>query len=171
MTTASYSGRISFARRPPARESLADDAAEQACFRPEPDVNSSSSRSGVTMTHPDGGPDLALNLNPERAKAPAGFDYFSIGAPDRDSIEALATHLSNLGEFHAGVHFATIGWILPMLHVPDVHEVRFYTMESHTDIDPAAPLVIDDAMATAQAKEEQWRADGTESSGVAEDAP
>lgn len=58
-----------------------------------------------------------------------------------------------------------------MLHVPDVHEVRFYTMESHTDIDPAAPLVIDDAMATAQAKEEQWRADGTESSGVAEGAP
>lgn len=114
-------------------------------------------RTGVVMTHPDGGPDLALNLNPDRAKASAGFDYFSIGVPDRGRIEALAAHLSGLGEAHAGVHFATIGWILPMLHDPDGHEVRFYSMESHTEIDPAAPLVIDDAIATAQAKEERWR--------------
>lgn len=116
-------------------------------------------RTGVAMTHPDGGPDLALNLNPERAKASAGFDYFSIGVPDLDGIEALAAHLSGLGESHAGVHFATIGWILPMLHDPDGHEVRFYTMESHTVIDPAAPLVIDDAIATAKAKEAQWHAE------------
>ncbi|MDD0857451.1 VOC family protein [Arthrobacter alpinus] len=54
-------------------------------------------RTGVVMTHPDGGPDLALNLNPDRAKASAGFDYFSIGVPDRDGIEALAAHLSGLG--------------------------------------------------------------------------
>ena len=87
-------------------------------------------RTGVVMSHSDGGPDLALNLNPDRAKASAGFDYFSIGVPDRDSIEALATHLSSLGEAHAGVHFATIGWILPMLHDPDGHEVRFYSVES-----------------------------------------
>lgn len=116
-------------------------------------------RTGVAMTHPDGGPDLALNLNPDRAKASAGFDYFSIGVPDRDGIEALAAHLSSLGETHAGVHFATIGWILPMLHDPDGHEVRFYSMESHTEIDPAAPLVIDNAVVTARAKEERWRAD------------
>jgi hypothetical protein len=49
--------------------------------------------------------------------------------PDRGSIQALAAHLSALGEEHAGVHFASIGWILPMLHDPDGHEVRFYTME------------------------------------------
>lgn len=116
-------------------------------------------RTGVTMTHPDGGPDLALNLNAALAKAAAGFDYFSIGVPDRDRIEALAIHLSNLGDSHAGVHFATIRWILPMLHDPDGHQVRFYTMESHTDIDPASPLIIDDAVATARAKEELWSAE------------
>lgn len=111
---------------------------------------------GVAMSHPDGGPDLALNLNPEQAKASAGFDYFSIGVPDRDQIEALAARLSSLGESHAGVHFATLGWILPMLHDPDGHEVRFYSKESHTEIDPNAPFVIDDAAATAPAKEVRW---------------
>ncbi|MDD0857452.1 hypothetical protein NHF46_06045 [Arthrobacter alpinus] len=39
-------------------------------------------------------------------------------------------------------------------------------MESHTVIGPAAPLVIDDAIATAQAKEEQWRAERAASIGV-----
>lgn len=128
-------------------------------------------RTGVVMTHPDGGPDLALNLNPERAKASAGFDYFSIGVPDRDRLEALAAHLTGLGEAHAGVHFATIGWILPMLHDPDGHEVRFYSMESHTEIDPAAPLVVNDAVATARAKEEQWRADRAASGAATGAAP
>ncbi|PYI64671.1 glyoxalase-like domain protein [Arthrobacter livingstonensis] len=128
-------------------------------------------RTGVAMTHPDGGPVLALNLNPERAKASAGFDYFSIGIPDRDRIEALATHLSGLGEAHAGVHFATIGWILPMLHDPDGHEVRFYSMESHTDIDPAAPLVIDDAVASAQVREKLWDADSAASTEATDGAP
>jgi catechol 2,3-dioxygenase-like lactoylglutathione lyase family enzyme len=126
---------------------------------------------GVAMTHPDGGPDLALNLNPDQAKASAGFDYFSIGVPDRERIEALAAHLSGLGEAHAGVHFATVGWILPMLHDPDGHEVRFYSVESHTELDPAVPLVIEDAVATARAKEERWRADRAASSDVTGVAP
>jgi len=128
-------------------------------------------RTGVTMTHPDGGPWLGLTLDPSRALASAGFDYFSIGVPDRVRIEALAAHLTSLGESHAGVHFATIGWILPMLHDPDGHEVRFYSMESHTGLDPAAPLVIDDAIATARAKEEQWRAGQAASTGVTGEAP
>ena len=128
-------------------------------------------RAGVAMTHPDGGPVLALNLNPDLAKASAGFDYFSIGVPNRDRIEALATHLSGLGEAHAGVHFATIGWILPMLHDPDGHEVRFYSMESPTDIDPAAPLVIDDAVASARANEERWVADSAASTEATDGAP
>jgi catechol 2,3-dioxygenase-like lactoylglutathione lyase family enzyme len=123
-------------------------------------------RTGVSMTHPDGGPWLGLVLDPKRALASAGFDYFSIGVPDRERIEALAAHLTGLGEEHAGVSLATIGWILPMLHDPDGHEVRFYSMESHTDIDPANPLVIDDAIASARAKEEEWRADRAASTGA-----
>ena len=90
-------------------------------------------RRGVVMEHPAGGPALALRLDPERASAAAGFDYFAIGVADEASIHSLADHLSALGEQHGGVQWATIGWILPMLHDPDGHEVRFYTHEQHSD--------------------------------------
>ncbi|GAA3244280.1 hypothetical protein GCM10017691_50130 [Pseudonocardia petroleophila] len=95
---------------------------------------------GIGLTHPRGGPDLALRLDPARAEAAAGFDYFSIGVPDQESIQALAARLSALGETHAGVHVATFGWILPLLHDPDGHEVRFYTVEHHTDVDAVATV-------------------------------
>jgi tRNA-Thr(GGU) m(6)t(6)A37 methyltransferase TsaA len=90
---------------------------------------------GVGLRHPGGGPGLALRLNPERAAAAAGFDYFAIGVPDRAAIEALAARLTAFGEDHAGVHQATLGWILPLVHDPDGHEVRFYTHEHHTEHD------------------------------------
>lgn len=57
---------------------------------------------GGVLHHPVGGPMLGLRLSPERAAAAAGFDYFSIGVPDRPAIEALARHLESLGESHAG---------------------------------------------------------------------
>ena len=88
---------------------------------------------GLVLQHPRGGPDLALRTDPAKAAAAAGFDYFSIGVPDRDSIDRLAVRLSGLGEAHAGVQWATIGWILPGLQDPDGHEVRFYTLSRHTD--------------------------------------
>ncbi|MFD6677809.1 VOC family protein [Rhodococcus zopfii] len=88
---------------------------------------------GVGMRHPAGGPVMAFRLDPEKAAAAAGFDYFSIGVPDRDALEALARHLDQLGDEHGEVQFASIGWILPLLHDPDGHEVRFYTVESHTE--------------------------------------
>jgi catechol 2,3-dioxygenase-like lactoylglutathione lyase family enzyme len=69
---------------------------------------------------------------PMRAEASAGFDYFSIGVPDKPAIDKLAGQLTALGEEHAGVQTATFGWILPMLHDPDGHEIRFYTISSHT---------------------------------------
>lgn len=89
---------------------------------------------GVALNHTGGGPQLCLRLDPERAIAAAGFDYFSLGVPDRAAMEALAAQLDQLGETHAGVHFATIGWTLPGLHDPDGHEIRFYTNESHTEL-------------------------------------
>jgi catechol 2,3-dioxygenase-like lactoylglutathione lyase family enzyme len=88
---------------------------------------------GVSMRHPKGGPELALRLDPERAAAAAGFDYFAIGVASTEAIEDLAAHLTALGESHAGVHHATIGWILPDLHDPDGHEVRFYTTTHHRE--------------------------------------
>jgi catechol 2,3-dioxygenase-like lactoylglutathione lyase family enzyme len=107
---------------------------------------------GYEMSHPNGGPVLALRLSPERARA-AGFDYFAIGVPDREAIEQLAARLTALGEQHAGVHWATIGWILPELHDPDGHEVRFYTTEQHTSLDPGAVTTVNDPRESAQRRE------------------
>ena len=91
---------------------------------------------GIGLAHPAGGPDLALRLD-----------------PDRESIEALAARLTALGEEHAGVHQATIGWILPLLHDPDGHEVRFYTMEQHRQLDPESVTTFADPRETSQARE------------------
>jgi catechol 2,3-dioxygenase-like lactoylglutathione lyase family enzyme len=85
-------------------------------------------RMGVAMTHPNGGPDLALRCDPDRARAAAGFDYFSIGVPGHDPIEALAAHLTERGVHHDGVHRTPVGWVLLGVHDPDGHEVRFYTV-------------------------------------------
>ena len=108
---------------------------------------------GYAMAHPAGGPDLGLRLDPDRARAAAGFDYFAIGVPDRDALEALATRLTGLGEEHAGVHWASIGWILPLLHDPDGHEVRFYTMEHHRQLDPEQVATFADPRETSEARE------------------
>ena len=108
---------------------------------------------GLAMGHPDGGPRLALRLDPDRARAAAGFDYFAIGVPSRDAIEKLAAHLTALGEEHAGVHRASAGWILPLLHDPDGHEVRFYTEQHHTDHDPGHVVTVHDPRETAEAAE------------------
>ena len=108
---------------------------------------------GVALSHPNGGPPLGLRLDPERARAAAGFDYFSIGVPDKDAIDQLAARLTGLGESHAGVHWASIGWILPELHDPDGHEVRFYTIQHHTEPDPGAVTVINDPRENAERRE------------------
>lgn len=108
---------------------------------------------GYVLAHPNGGPPLGLRLDPERALAAAGFDYFSIGVPDKDAIDQLAARLTALGEPHAGVHWASIGWILPELHDPDGHEVRFYTLQHHSEPDPGAVTVVNDPRETSERHE------------------
>jgi catechol 2,3-dioxygenase-like lactoylglutathione lyase family enzyme len=85
-------------------------------------------RMGVAMTHPNGGPDLALRLDPDRAKVAAGFDYFAIGVPGREAIEALAAALAERGDHHQGVLRTPVGWVLLGVEDPDGHAVRFYTV-------------------------------------------
>jgi catechol 2,3-dioxygenase-like lactoylglutathione lyase family enzyme len=109
---------------------------------------------GVGLSHPNGGPDLALRLDPDRCRAAAGFDYFAIGVPDKDAIVRLADRLTGLGEQHAGVHWASIGWILPELHDPDGHEVRFYTVQHHTEVDPGTVMVVTDPRESAERREQ-----------------
>jgi catechol 2,3-dioxygenase-like lactoylglutathione lyase family enzyme len=110
---------------------------------------------GCGMRHPNGGPELGLRLDPERARAAAGFDYFAIGVPDKAAMDELASRLTALGEAHAGVHWASIGWILPELHDPDGHEVRFYTREHHTELRPDSVLRITDPRETSARHEAQ----------------
>jgi catechol 2,3-dioxygenase-like lactoylglutathione lyase family enzyme len=112
---------------------------------------------GIVMRHPDGGPDFGLRLDPARAEAAAGFDYFSIGVPSREAIEDLAARLTSLGEAHAGVHYATIGWILPELHDPDGHEVRFYTTAHHSEPPAEGVVRIENPRETAEAAERATR--------------
>ena len=95
-------------------------------------------RMGVALTHPNGGPDVALRVDPERARAAAGFDYFAIGVPGRDAIDALAARFTASGDDHAGVVRTPIGWALPGVHDPDGHEVRFYTVPLERPADDAA---------------------------------
>ena len=108
---------------------------------------------GYGLSHPNGGPPLALRLDPERARAAAGFDYFSIGVPDQETIEQLAARLTGLGERHAGVHWASIGWILPDVHDPDGHEVRFYTIQQHTELAPGTATTFTDPRETSERHE------------------
>jgi catechol 2,3-dioxygenase-like lactoylglutathione lyase family enzyme len=112
---------------------------------------------GVSMRHPNGGPTLALRLDPERAAAAAGFDYFSFGVPDKATIDALAQRLTDLGDRHEGVHFATIGWILPGTSDPDGHEVRFYTTEAPPRPSGDGPMRIENPRETSAALEAAMR--------------
>jgi catechol 2,3-dioxygenase-like lactoylglutathione lyase family enzyme len=97
---------------------------------------------GIAMTHPNAGPDLALRLDPERARAAAGFDYFAIGVPGHDAIDALAARFSAFGDAHAGVQRTPVGWVLPGIHDPDGHEVRFYTVPLELPADDAADPAV-----------------------------
>ena len=108
---------------------------------------------GYGLAHPNGGPALGLRLDPDRARAVAGFDYFAIGVPDKEAIDQLAGRLTALGERHAGVHWASIGWILPELHDPDGHEVRFYTHQHHTDPVPGQVTTVHDPRESAERRE------------------
>ena len=110
---------------------------------------------GVALAHPNGGPDLALRLNPELAARAAGFDYFAIGVPDKATIDRLARRLDELGQAHAGVHRASLGWILPEVLDPDGHALRFYTMEHHTDVAPGEVATIHDPRETAERLERE----------------
>ncbi|HEY1320514.1 MAG TPA: VOC family protein [Streptosporangiaceae bacterium] len=113
---------------------------------------------GYAFSHPNGGPGLGLRLDPERARRAAGFDYFAIGVPSKPAMDELAARLDALGEEHAGVHEATIGWILPLLHDPDGHEVRFYTIEHHTAPPADRVSTVHDPRETAERRERERQA-------------
>jgi catechol 2,3-dioxygenase-like lactoylglutathione lyase family enzyme len=110
---------------------------------------------GYALAHPGGGPPLALRLDPARARAAAGFDYFAIGVPGRAAMDKLAERLDAIGQPHAGVHRASFGWILPEVPDPDGHAIRFYTIEHHTDPPATGIATVNDPRETAERRERQ----------------
>ena len=122
---------------------------------------------GIAMRHPNGGPEFALRLDPARAEAAAGFDYFAIGVPSKEAMDDLAARLTSLGEQHAGVHYATIGWILPLLHDPDGHEVRFYTTVHHSEPPSEGVMRVEDPRERAEAIEAAQAAGAAQAARVA----
>jgi catechol 2,3-dioxygenase-like lactoylglutathione lyase family enzyme len=104
---------------------------------------------GLALNHAGGGPSLALRLDPGKAAASSGFDFFSIGVPTKAAMEALSTRLTQLGDEHAGVRVASLGWILAGLLDPDGHEIRFYTTESHRNAPEGQVYVVENARRTA----------------------
>ncbi len=109
----------------------------------------------IALSHPDGGPRLALRLNPDKASASSGFDYFSIGVPTKAAIDALSARLTRLGETHSGVQLASLGWILAGLSDPDGHEIRFYTTESNKKATEGQVHVVDSARPTASHRDQE----------------
>jgi catechol 2,3-dioxygenase-like lactoylglutathione lyase family enzyme len=105
---------------------------------------------GYALAHPAGGPGLALRFDPDRARAAAGFDYFAIGVPDKAAMDRLASALDAMGQAHAGVHRASMGWILPEVRDPDGHVLRFYTLEHHTDAPSGQVTTFRDPRETAE---------------------
>lgn len=105
---------------------------------------------GYGLAHPAGGPELGLRLDPDRARAAAGFDYFAIGVADKAAMDLLARRLDRIGQVHAGVHRASLGWILPEVLDPDGHTLRFYTMEHHTEMAPGEVTAIHDPRETTE---------------------
>jgi catechol 2,3-dioxygenase-like lactoylglutathione lyase family enzyme len=83
---------------------------------------------GVALAHPNGGPGFALRLNPEVAAGAAGFDFFAIGVPGEEAINALAAHLAAQGVAHDGVMRTPVGWLLSGITDPDGYDIRFYTV-------------------------------------------
>jgi len=82
---------------------------------------------GLALTDETGTVGLALRLDPERARALAGFDPIALGVPTRDEVRQWANHLDSLGEEYGGVVTGHGGGaVLVGLRDPDGHEIRLY---------------------------------------------
>jgi catechol 2,3-dioxygenase-like lactoylglutathione lyase family enzyme len=98
-------------------------------YRPVMEFTDADRLAGYGLDHPNGGTFLTLRHDPEHAAATAGRVYFEMGAPDEAALDELARRLDDLCEPHGPVLRTPIGWVLPDLHDPDGHEMRFYVTD------------------------------------------
>jgi catechol-2,3-dioxygenase len=85
---------------------------------------------GVAGPVGDGVAGLALRLNPEKARAIAGFDPVNWAVETREDLGDWIAHLDALGIPHSPEIEASIGWLL-VFNDPDGLEIHVYTDASH----------------------------------------
>jgi catechol 2,3-dioxygenase-like lactoylglutathione lyase family enzyme len=73
---------------------------------------------------------LELRLNPQRAKAHAGFDPVTIAVADRATLARWDDHLTGLDVPHSPVITAIQAWLI-VVEDPDANRLRLYTRETH----------------------------------------
>jgi catechol 2,3-dioxygenase-like lactoylglutathione lyase family enzyme len=92
---------------------------------------------GVALRHPDGGPNVVLWVDAERARASGGFVWFGIGLPSATAIEALRDRLDEQHVVHGGIQGAFVDVKLPFVEDPDGHLISFYVKPSPHAVAPA----------------------------------
>jgi catechol 2,3-dioxygenase-like lactoylglutathione lyase family enzyme len=85
---------------------------------------------GVAGWAGGGAAGLSLRLNPEKARAIAGFDPVNWAVATRADLREWIAHLDALGIGHSPEIEASIGWLLVFTD-PDGLEIHLYTDESH----------------------------------------
>lgn len=78
----------------------------------------------------NGAAGLGLRLNPEKARAIAGFDPVNWAVATREDLHEWIEHLDALGIPHSPEIEAGIGWLLVFAD-PDGLEIHMYTDEEH----------------------------------------
>ena len=91
----------------------------------------------VALRHPDGGPNVVLWLDAERARASAGFVWFGIGLASAGEIEDLRDDLDARSIAHGGIQGAFVDVKLPFVEDPDGHLISFYVKPSPHTVAPA----------------------------------
>jgi len=71
-------------------------------------------------------PQIALRLDPDRARAWSGFDPVALLVSSRDEVQRWSARLHDLGEPHDVVQGHHGGAVLVGLHDPDGIEIRLY---------------------------------------------
>lgn len=85
---------------------------------------------GVAGSVSDGAAGLSLRLNPEKARAIAGFDPVNWAVATRQDLKDWIALLDELQIPHSPEIEASIGWLL-VFNDPDGLEIHVYTDESH----------------------------------------
>lgn len=99
---------------------------------------------GVILQVPNLGPMLELRLNPDAARAQAGFDLVTLAVQNRAALEDWMRHLDELAVAHSSLLTALVSWLV-VIEDPDGHRLRFYSLEQHplTDKPSTDPRWLD----------------------------